>query len=252
MAGKNIEGSVALVTGANRGIGRAIAEALLASGATKVYAGTRRVDAVADLVAEYGDRVQPLQLDVTNSDQIAIAAAAASDVDILVNNAGVAAHGDSHFEDPAWIEAGRQEVDVNVFGTLELTQAFAPVLKANGGGAVVNIVSVAGLVSFPLFLSYSISKAGLHSLTQATRLFLGAQGTQVVGVYPGPVDTDMAADVPFDKVSPASVATRILNAVEAGEEDVFPDPMAEGMGGQYFADPKELERQVGGMAAQEA
>lgn len=252
MAGKTIEGSVALVTGANRGIGRAIAEALLNSGASKVYAGTRRLEAVSDLVDKYGDRVQPLELDVTNSTQIARAAGAATDVDILINNAGVAAHGDSHFEDPAWLEAGKQEVDVNVFGTLELTQAFAPVLKANGGGAVVNIVSVAGIVSFPLFLSYSISKAGLHSLTQATRLFLGAQGTHVVGVYPGPVDTDMAADVPFDKESPASVATRILSAVESGEEDVFPDPMAEGMGGLYFADPKGLERQVAEMATQEA
>ena len=247
MSGHAIQGSTALVTGANRGIGRAIAEALLERGADRVYAGARRTEALEDLVAEYGDRVVPVAIDVTDSEQIAAAAQIAADVDLLINNAGVAALGGASFEDPSWLEAGRQEYDVNVLGTFETTQAFAPVLKANGGGAVVNIISIAGITNFPLFLSYSLSKAALHSLTQATRLFLSEQGTQVAGVYPGPVDTDMAEEVPFDKVPPSTVANAILDGVEAGVEEIFPDPMAEQFGASFEDSPKGLERQVASM-----
>ncbi len=249
MSARSIDGSVALVTGANRGIGLAIARALLDRGAKKVYAGTRNSDAVRALVEDYGDRVVPLVLDVTNAEQIVAAAEAATDVDLLINNAGVAAHGNGAFTDPTWLTAGRQEMEVNVFGTFAVTQAFAPILANNGGGAVLNIVSIAALANFPLFISYSLSKAALHSLTQATRAFLQAQSTHVVGVYPGPVDTDMAAGLTFEKASPTDVANRILDGVESGAEDIFTDTMADRFGEQFFSNPKELERQTAGMVA---
>lgn len=247
-----IEGRTALVTGANRGIGRAIAEALLEAGAGKVYAAARRTDTVADLVTAYPDRVVALKLDVTNPEQVEDAAAVAGDVELLVNNAGVAEHAGGGLDDKRWIQAGRREFEVNALGTLDVTQAFAPVLARNGGGAVVNLVSVAGLVNFPLFVSYSMSKAAVHSLTQSTRIFLAAQGTKVFGVYPGPVDTDMAEEVPFDKVSPASVAEAIVAGLRAGDEEIFPDPMARQFGDLFAGDPKGLERQVMAMVADEA
>jgi short-subunit dehydrogenase len=153
------------------------------------------------------------------------------------------------FTDAGWMVAARQEMDVNYFGTLAVTQAFAPVLAFNGGGAVVNIGSMAGLVNFAMVATYSASKAAVHSLTQATRLMLGAQGTQVFGVYPGPIDTRMSADLTWDKVSPADAAQAILRGVEAGHEEIFPDPMSAGLGTSYLTDPKGLERQMAAMAA---
>jgi NAD(P)-dependent dehydrogenase (short-subunit alcohol dehydrogenase family) len=252
MLNTQIEGSTALVTGSNRGIGRAIAEALLDNGAARVYAAARRPESVQDLVEQYGDRVVPLTLDITNREQVRAAAELAADVDLLVNNAGVAEHGGSGFEDEAWIEAGRREFEVNALGTMDVTQVFTPVLAKNGGGAVVNIVSAAGLVNFPLFVSYSLSKAALHSLTQATRTFLAAQGTQVFGVYPGPVDTDMAEGIPFDKVTPRSAADAILAGIEAGTEEIFTDPMAEQFGALYAQNPKALEQQVATMVLEGA
>lgn len=252
MSNIRIEGSTALVTGANRGIGRAIAEALLDQGAARVYAAARRPDTVSDLVAKYGDRVVPVTLDVTNRDQVKAAAELASDVDLLVNNAGVVEHGDSGFEDEKWLEAGRREFEVNVLGTMDVTQRFSPILAGNGGGAVVNIVSIAGLANFPLFLTYSLSKAALHSLTQAARLFLGMQGTKVFGVYPGPVDTDMAEELTYEKITPHQAAEAILAGVEAGTEEIYTDPMAIQFGEAYAASPKGLERQVAEMVAEGA
>ena len=252
MANISIEGSTALVTGANRGIGRAIAEALLEGGAAKVYLGARRPESVADIAATYGDRAVALELDVTNREQVRAAAELATDVDLLINNAGVAELGDRAFEDEAWLEAGRREFEVNVLGTLDLTQRFSPVLAQNGGGGVANVVSVAGLVNFPLFLSYSASKAALHNITQGTRLFLSAQGTKVFGIYPGPVDTDMAEEVPFEKATPASVAQVILSGIEAGTEEIYTDPMAQEFGAVYAESPKGLEHQIAAMAAEEA
>ena len=146
----------------------------------------------------------------------------------------------------------RPVVEVNALGTFDVTQRFAPVLARNGGGAVANVVSIAGLANFPLFLSYSLSKAALHSLTQATRLFLGMQGTKVFGIYPGPVDTDMAEEVEFDKVSPAHVAETILAGIEAGTEEIYPDPMAEQFGAGFEASPKGLEQQVAQMVTESA
>jgi len=245
----SIKGKTALVTGANRGIGEAIVDALLAAGAAKVYAAARRPGDLEALTARHADRVVPLQLDVTRPSQIAAAVAAAPDVQLLVNNAGFAGRAGESFADPQWIAAGRQEMEVNYFGTFAVTQAFAPVLARNGGGAIANLASVASLVSFAMLASYSASKAAVHSLTQATRAMLRSQGTQVFGIYPGPIDTRMAEGIPFDKTSPSVAAKAIVAGIEAGTEEIFPDPMSQGMGAGYLANPKELERQVASMAA---
>lgn len=245
----SIAGKTALVTGANRGIGEAIVDALVAAGAAKVYATARTVSDLAPITKRHGAKVVALQLDVTNPEQIAQAAATAADVELLVNNAGVAALMGGAFDDPKWITAGRQEMDVNYFGTFAVTQAFAAALARNGGGAVANIASVVSLTSFPFAPAYSASKAATHSLTQSTRALLRAQGTQVFGVYPGPIDTRMAESLPYDKTSPEDAARAILRGIEAGDEDIFPDPMSQGIGTAFFADPKALERQISAQAA---
>jgi NAD(P)-dependent dehydrogenase (short-subunit alcohol dehydrogenase family) len=242
--GLQIEGRVALVTGANRGIGRALVEALFERGARKIYAATRKPEALADLVSTSEGRVVPLLLDITNAAQVRQAAARANDIDLLVNNAGVVSHAFGGFEDPIWLDAARQEYETNVVGSLRVSQAFAPVLARQGGGTIVNISSVAGLVGFPPILTYSSSKAALHSLTQSTRQLLRGQGTFVVGVYPGPVDTDMAADFTVPKASAASAAHAILDGLEEGLEEIYPDSFATEYGVAYAANPKGLEARI--------
>src|SRR6476660_1285634 len=247
--GYALSGKTALVTGANRGIGEAIVDALVIAGVKKVYAAARNISALDPLVARHGSRVVPLQLDVTDAAQIAAAAAAAADVDLLVNNAGIVGFHGGDFTDPKWIEAGRLEMEVNVFGTLAVTQAFAPVLAKNGGGAIANLNSVASFVSFPILATYSASKAATHSLTQLMRAMLREQNTQVFGVYPGPIDTKMAEPLTLEKSSPADAARAIVAGIIAGDEEIFPDRASQGMGAAYFADPKGLERQVAGVPA---
>ncbi|WP_282605122.1 SDR family oxidoreductase [Pelagibius sp. Alg239-R121] len=240
-----IDGKAALVTGANRGIGRAFVEELLAAGAVKVYAGARNPDSLADLIEKSDGRVVPVALDVTKADTIKAAATAHQDVAILVNNAGVAAFEgliSADNTDPA-----RNEMEINYFGVLNMTRAFAPILAQNDGGAIVNMSSIAGQVNFPMIGSYSASKAAVHSLTQGVRAELAAQGTLVVGVYPGPVDTDMAANLPMDKASPNTVVQIILAAIESGDEDVYPDSAAKEMHTGLLGDPKAVEKQVGEM-----
>jgi NAD(P)-dependent dehydrogenase (short-subunit alcohol dehydrogenase family) len=235
--------SIAVVTGANRGIGRAIVDALLARGAAKVYAAARRTDALAPLVSQSQGRVVAVRLDVTRPDQIRAVVEEARDVTLLVNNAGVVEKFGGEFTDRQWVAAGREEYEVNVLGPLAITQAFAPVLAANGGGAVANVSSVAGLVAFGALASYSASKAALHSLTQATRSLLRGQGTFVAGIYPGPIDTDMGKALDMQKASPADTAEAILDGLEAGEEEIFPDPVARQLGQLYLQNPKGLELQ---------
>lgn len=239
-----IEGAIALVTGANRGIGRALSEALLSRGAKKVYAAARDLEALGAL---RDARVAPLPLDVCDAQQIRAAAAAAQDVRLFFNNAGVTLN--SEVWGAAAVEQARREMEVNYFGPLQLLRAFAPVLARNGGGAWISVGSAAGLTNIPMFPTYSASKAALHSLTQCARVLLSTQGTAVFGAYPGPVDTDMVRELTMPKAPARDVANAILDSVESGEEDVFPDSFARDFGRQFESSPKAAERQIAAMVA---
>jgi len=243
-----IKNSVAFVSGANRGIGRALVEELLNLGAAKIYASARNTVSLAELVADNLERVIPVSLDINKADQIKELSENYPDVELLINNAGIAAFAGFIAADSD--SQARDEMQTNYFGTLNMTRAFAPVLKNNGGGTIVNLASIASHVNFPVLGSYSASKAAVHSLTQGTRAELAAQGTTVIGVYPGPVDTDMAAGFPMDKTPPATVAKNILAAVEAGDEDVYPDPVAFDLHSGILSDPKAVEKQIGEMLPQ--
>jgi NAD(P)-dependent dehydrogenase (short-subunit alcohol dehydrogenase family) len=232
------------VTGANRGIGRALTEALLSRGVKKVYATARNPEALGALRDE---RLVWLRLDVTDADQIRAAAEAAPDVELVFNNAGVALA--SGIADSTDLVQARREMEVNYFGPLQLLQRLAPTLASNGGGTVVNIGSAAGLTNIPFLPTYSASKAALHSLTQAARILLGAQGTSVFGVYAGPVDTDMTRGLAMPKTSPRDVAFAILDGIEGGQEDIFPDPFAVDFGRRFQSSPKASERQIAAMVS---
>ncbi len=245
MNAQKIEGTIALVTGANRGIGRALTEALLARGVKKIYAAARNPEALSAL---YDDaRLVPLRLDVTDADQVRAAAEIAADVELVFSNAGVAIPGG--IADAMVLDQARRQMEVNYFGPLQLLQHLAPALARNGGGAVVTVGSLAGLTNIAFLPTYSASKAALHSLTQAARMLLAAQGTAVFGVYPGPVDTDMTRGFDMPKTSPRDVALAILDGIEAGQEDIFPDPYAVDFGQRFQSSPKASERQVAEMMA---
>jgi NAD(P)-dependent dehydrogenase (short-subunit alcohol dehydrogenase family) len=241
-----IKDSIAFVTGSNRGIGKSYVIALLNHGAKKVYAGMRDVGTYDKIATEWPEKhrgkVEPVIIDITNEGHIRSAAMKAGDVTLLINNAGIANFAGLIAADN--LDSARQEMEVNYFGTLRVARAFAPVLKKNGGGALVNILSVASLGNFPVLGSYSASKAALHSLTQGIRAELATHGTQVFGVFPGPIETDMAKDFDMEKSSPDLIAKGTLQAIEKGEEDIFIDPMAVQFRQDYFADPKALEAQL--------
>ncbi|WP_017298803.1 SDR family oxidoreductase [Nodosilinea nodulosa] len=229
----DVSGKVALVTGANRGIGKAIAESLLQHGATKLYAAVRNLDSAQALVEAYGDRVVPIPFDLAQPDTIAQAAQTATDVELVVNNAGVLRNAGPLAEDA--IEALQFEIEMNVFGLLRMAQAFAQVLKANGGGAFVQLNSVASLRTFADFATYSASKAAAYSITQALRDKLADQGTTVVSVHPGPIATDMANDAGLGEIAepPSLVGEGVVTALKDGKFHLFPDTVAKQVGAAY-------------------
>jgi NAD(P)-dependent dehydrogenase (short-subunit alcohol dehydrogenase family) len=212
-----IRDAVALITGANRGLGLEYAQALLAAGARKVYATARHTEDIPL------NGVVRVHLDVTRPESIAAAANACTDVNLLINNAGVALWAD--FLSPDAVTRARTEMETNYFGPLEMARAFAPVLAANGGGAIVDMLSVASWVAIPESGTYSASKAAEWALTNGLRAALREQGTQVVGVHAGPIDTDMASQLRAPKVKPADVVRQVLTALEAGQDEVLVDDM---------------------------
>jgi NAD(P)-dependent dehydrogenase (short-subunit alcohol dehydrogenase family) len=237
----NISGSVALVTGANGGIGRAFAAGLLKRGAAKIYVAARDPASLSELLKGGDGRLVPLRLDVTDSAQVA--AAAASDVSLLVNNAGyMAFQGAIAAPD---ISAARREMDVNYFGPLALTRAFKPVLAASGGGAVINMLSMAALVSLPVTGTYSASKAAFLSVTRSIRAELAAQGTIVVGVLAVQTETAIGARLPPPRMTPDEVASDALDAVQAGKnEEVVAGSLTQGAYQAFTADPKAFQAKM--------
>ena len=235
----HIKGSTALVTGANRGIGRAVVEALLARDAKKVYATARDIETLAGFGTDL--HVVPLKLDITDADDVVAAAAGAGDVNLLVNNGG-----------------SLEFADLLGGGLRRSTRTSRPTISApspssgrsfrclqhNGGGAIVNLLSLVALGAVRGMGGYSVSKAAAASMTQAVRAQVARSGITVHGVFPGAVDTDMIRAFEMPKTSPKEVAQAILAGVEAGEEDIFPDPMARDGHKAWRADPKALERQM--------
>jgi NAD(P)-dependent dehydrogenase (short-subunit alcohol dehydrogenase family) len=224
----DVKGAAVLVTGANRGIGAAFVEELKRRGAAKIYAAAR------DLATIDVDGVEPLELDVTNPEQIAAAAAAAGDVQLLVNNAGISTGTPLVTGDEAQI---RREIETNFYGPLRMTRAFAPILGDNGGGAIVNVVSALSWFTLPAVGAYAASKAAAWVLTDSTRLELAGQGTHVVAVHMGLVDTDMAAGTDAPKISPADLAGGALDAVESGVQEVLADDWARFIKAGLVLDP---------------
>lgn len=208
----NIANKTVLITGANRGIGLALVNEALRRGAKRVYAGTRGAPLTAD------ERVTALALDVTSVSQIQKAVDQVDDLDVLINNAGVAI-----YDDLSDLDVLEKHLAVNVFGLLRMTNAFLPLLKQSKG-AILNNLSLAGIASLPVIPAYSLSKAAALNMTQSLRALLASQGVTVHGVLLGPVDTDMNRDFDIPKATPASAAQRIFDGLEAGDEDIFPDP----------------------------
>ena len=230
--GIEVANKTVLITGANRGIGRALLDEALRRGAKRVFAGTRVPLGVSD------DRVTPLPLDVTNAAQIQQAVEAVDGLDILMNNAGVAI-----YDDLSNLDVLEQHFKVNFVGTLKVTRAFVPLLKRSHG-AIVNNLSLAAIAALPMIPAYSISKAAALNLTQSLRALLAKDEVSVHGVVLGPVDTDMNRGLDIPKASPASAAAGIFDGLARGEEEIFPDPASASVAETWRAGAaKALERQ---------
>jgi NAD(P)-dependent dehydrogenase (short-subunit alcohol dehydrogenase family) len=236
-----IKDRAVMVTGANRGIGKALVKEALRRGAKRVYAGTRGALTVADV------RVTPLALDVTNAAQIQQAANQVDALDVLINNAGIAL-----YDDLSNSGAIEQSLAVNLFGMFHVTRAFLPRLRRSKG-AIVNNLSLMALAPLPLTPAYAISKAAAFNMTQSLRALLAGQGVAVHGVFLGPVDTDMTRGFEIPKASPKLVAAGIFDGLENGEEDIFPDPLSQSIAeGWRTGVAKAFERQYAGFVPESA
>ena len=229
----DIRDKVILITGANRGIGRTLADTFIDHGAAKVYAAVRTLDTAGPLVEQHGDRVVPVRIDLEDPASITAAAGIATDAQVVVNNAGVLKTAGPLDADA--IDLLHFQMEINVVGLMRMAKAFAPVLKANGGGVLAQLNSVASFKSFPDFSTYCASKAAAYSMTQALRETLREQGTMVLSVHPGPIATDMADEAELTEIAePASlVAEAMIQAMQAGEFHAFPDSMARQVGAAY-------------------
>lgn len=236
-----IKNAVALVTGANRGIGSAFVECLISRGVKKIYAGVRDLSFVDSLVNVHPDLVHPIILDITIQNQIEAAVKEANDVTLLINNAGTNSNTALVAVDD--LDKARGEMETNYFGTLSMCRTFAPILKNNGGGTIINMLSILSLVNLPASGSYSVSKAAAYSMNQGVRAELASQQTTVIGVMPGAVDTDMAKEFEGPKEKPLDVAEAAIKAVEDGVEDVFPGDMAQAVIQGHAQDPKAVEKE---------
>ena len=232
-----IIGSTALVTGANRGLGRAFVEALREAGCTKIYAAVRAIETIAPDAG-----VAPLQLDITNEKQVSSAAARCQDVDLLINNAGVARF--TSALGTTTTSNARIEMETNYFGMLAMCRAFAPILKRSGGGALVNMLSVTSFFNAPMQGSYCASKAAAWSLTKDVRFELRAQGTLVIGVYAGYIDTDMTTDITAPKSSPADIAAAVLAGIENGTEDILADERSRNVFAELRKDDRPFDANI--------
>lgn len=242
--GMEIRKATALVTGANRGIGRELVRALLEAGANKIYATARHADGLAAARALDPARVVALQLDVTDRERVAALPGAASDVNLLVNNAGVLDFG-GILEAP--LAAVARNFETNFYGKLLMARAFAAVIERNGGGAIVNVLTLVALASMPGLAAYNASKAAAWSMTQSLRASLSGKGIEVHGVFPGAVDTDMLAGVEMAKTSPADVARAVVRGIAEGREDIFPDEMSTQLYAAWRQDHKAVEKQFAAM-----
>jgi NAD(P)-dependent dehydrogenase (short-subunit alcohol dehydrogenase family) len=229
----NTQDKTILITGANRGIGRALVNEALRRGAKRVYAGTRGGLQISD------DRIKPLTLDVTSGPQIQRAVAEVDSLDILINNAGIAIYNDN-LEDFDVIE---QHLAVNLAGWFKVTHAFLPLLRRSKG-AIINNLSLAALAAVPVLPAYSISKAAAFNMTQSLRAFLASQGVTIHAAFLGPIDTDMTRGLELPKTSAESAAIGIFDGLEKDEEDIFPDPASQSIAeGWRSGVAKALERQ---------
>ncbi len=228
-----VRNSIALVTGANRGIGKAVTVGLLEAGVVKVYTAVRNLSSVNDLINKYGDRVVPVEFDLTRKETSDAAATIATDVNLVVSNAGVVKL--STPLDADAVESMKYQMEGNVYPLINLAQAFGPILKANGGGAFVQMNSLASIKNFLPFTGYSASKAASYSVTQGLREAWADQGTQVISVIAGPIKTDMsdAAGMSEGAPPPSVVSDGILAALKSGDFFVYPDQVAQGVAKVY-------------------
>jgi NAD(P)-dependent dehydrogenase (short-subunit alcohol dehydrogenase family) len=236
-----LDNQVIFVSGTNRGIGKAIVDVLLKRKVKKIYATARKLDQLP----QWKDiRVVSMELDITSSQQIQQAVGRAQDVNVLINNAGALSTGSVLTAKDSDL---MRDMQVNYFGTLNMVRVFEPVIEKNGLGAIINLSSVVGLASMAQAAGYSASKAAIFSASQALRAELKLKNISVHTVFPGPIDTDMARDFDFQKTSPAVAAENIIKGIEAGDEDIFPDPFSIQIGSSWSKDPKAVERSFAAM-----